>query len=121
VSLYSNRHQKAEASALLNQSKETEAQLTDAIKMEVNQNWHSYQQSKERLSVMESAVQQSEENFRITDNQYKNQLVLQSDLQIASNTLLKSKIDFTNAQADARLNYYQLMKSCATLPSIFQK
>jgi outer membrane protein len=109
--LYSNKHYIAEAKATLTQSKENMNQLSDAVKMEVNQNYLSWKEASQRVSVLQKSVDQAEENYRITDSRYKNSLVLLSDLLDADNALLNTKINLALSKADAQVAYYRLMKS----------
>jgi outer membrane protein TolC len=111
TNLYSNKHKIAEAKATLNQSDAQRSILSDDIKMEVNQDYLSYIEAKKRLDVMEKAISNADENYRITDNKYKNQLALQTDLLDADNSLLQSKINLALAKADAELAYYKLLKA----------
>jgi outer membrane protein TolC len=109
--LYSNRHIVDEAKAVLSQNKESMNQLSDALKMEVNQNYLSWKQSNQRIAVLQKSVEQAEENYRITNSRYKNNLVLMSELLDADNALYNSKINLALAKADAQVAYYRLVKS----------
>ncbi len=109
--LYSNKHNVDEAKANLSQSKESLNQLTDVVKMEVNQNYLSWKQSKQKIIVLEKSVVQAEENYRITDSRYRNSLALLSELLDADNTRLNAKINLALSKADAQVAYYRLLKS----------
>ncbi len=113
--LYSNKHSVDEAKANLSQSKEATNQLSDAMKMEVNQNYVSWKEANQRVLVLQKSVEQAEENYRITDSRYKNSLVLLSDLLDANNTLLNTRINLTLSKADAQVAYYRLMKSTGSI------
>lgn len=119
TNLYSNRHNIAEAKSILDQTKAQQAMLSDNIRSEINQSYRNYTETVERIKVLEEAVVQAEENERINDNKYRNQLSLQSDLLDAENALLKTKIDLVNTKADAELAYYRLLKTTGLLPITF--
>ena len=119
INLYSNHHVIAEAQANIDQTKAQQAQLTDAIRSEVNQAFITYSQSKEREKVLLRAVDQAEENYRITENKYRSQLVLQTELQDADNALLKSRIEKVNATADTQYAYYRLLKASGLLSKTY--
>jgi outer membrane protein len=109
--LYSNKHYVDESKALLSQNKESLDQLSDAVKMEVNQNYLSWKEANQRVTVLQKSVEQAEENYRITESRHRNNLVLLSELLDADNTLLNTKINLTLSKADAQIAYYRLMKS----------
>ncbi len=109
--LYSNKHTIAEAKATLSQNKASLDLLSDAVKMEVNQNYLSLKESKRRIEVLQKSVEQAEENYRITDSKYKNNFVVMSDLLDADNALLNAKINLAIAKADTQVAYYKLLKS----------
>jgi outer membrane protein len=115
MNLYTNRHFVSETKAQLIQMDETKNSLSDAIRMEVNQHYLLFNESKEKVAVMEKAVEQSQENYRLTDSRYRNSLAIQSDLLEASSTLLQSKINLSLARADVQVAYYRLLKSTGTI------
>jgi outer membrane protein TolC len=86
-------------------------QLSDAVKMEVNQNYLSLKEANQRVAVLQKSVEQAEENYRITDSRHRNNLILLSELLDADNTLLNSKINLTLSRAEAQVAYYRLLKS----------
>ena len=115
VSLYSNKHVVAEANGIYRQVDETKSVLSDGIKMEVNQNYLLFEQSKEKVKVMQKAVEQADENNRLMDSRFRNSLVTLSDLLDANSILLQSKINLALAKADVQLAYYRLQKSTGTI------
>ena len=111
VKLYSNKHMVAEAKANLTQNQESLNLLSDAVKMEVNQNYLSWKQSRQKTEVLQKSIEQAEENYRITNSRYKNNFSVLSDLLDADNMLLNAKINFALSKADSQVAYYRLMKS----------
>ena len=79
--------------------------------MEVNADYLAYLKSKEKIKVSETAVKQAEENYRIVNNQFKNNTALISDLTDANTLLLQSRVNLLVDKADADIAYYKLMKS----------
>lgn len=121
VSLYSNRHNVDEARALYRQNVETEGLMNDVIKSEVNQSYLGYTQSVEKILVMQKAVEQAQENYRLMDSRYKNNFVTLSDLLEANSSLLSSQINLELAKADKKASYYRLLKSVSTLTNTSSK
>jgi outer membrane protein TolC len=64
---------------------------------------------------LEKSVEQSEENYRLTNSRYRNNLVLLSELLDAENAVLNAKINLALSKADAQVAYYKLLKSTGTI------
>ena len=111
MNLYSNRHFVDEFQSIYSISKDGVAILSDAIKSEVNQNYLSFLSSIRKIEVMQKAVNQSEENLRLTDSRYKNSLVTLSELLESNTTFIQAKINMALSKADMQIAYYKLLKS----------
>jgi outer membrane protein TolC len=94
---------------------ENEAQLGDAVRLQVNRDFENLLLSQRKISVFEKAVAQAEENFRITKNKYDNALVNTTDLLDANVSLLQSKINLAVGRADVLLAYSKLLETTGTL------
>jgi outer membrane protein len=109
---------KAKVSQAVAREKEivaSEAQLSDAVRLEVNTRFENYLLSQKKIAVFNIAVVQAEENFRITKNKYDNGLVNTTDLLDANVLLLQSQINLAVAKADVLLAYSQLLEASGTL------
>jgi outer membrane protein len=113
-SLYTVRHQVAEVNAVQDQNKFAYEQLSDAVKMDVNQSYLGYKQALEKINVNRKAVEQAQENYRIMQSRYTNNVALTTDLIDANVALLQSKVNLEAARADAELTYQKLLKSTGT-------
>jgi outer membrane protein len=111
TSLYTNKHQADEARCLILQSAAMSDQLSDAIRMEVNQDFVNYEQSQKKVEVASRSVSQAEENYRTLQSKYNNSTALLSDLLDANVLLLQAKLNLTYARADAEIAYNHLLKS----------
>jgi len=94
---------------------ENEAQLSDAVRLQVNRDFENLLLSQRKTSVYEKAVAQAEENYRITKNKYDNALVNTTDLLDANVSLLQSKINLAVSKADVLLAYSKLLETTGTL------
>jgi outer membrane protein TolC len=94
---------------------ENEAQLGDAVRLQVNRDFENLLLSQRKISVFEKAVAQAEENYRITKNKYDNALVNTTDLLDANVSLLQSKINLAVGRADVLLAYSKLLETTGTL------
>jgi outer membrane protein TolC len=96
-------HQTDEAKAQLAQAQDGLSQLKDAITLDVTSNFLNLQRAKERIAVAQEGVRQAEENYRITDNKFKQGLSVNTDLLDAEVALLQAKTNYTQALTDYEL------------------
>jgi len=111
TNLYTNKHVIAENQALLDQSKAQQLQLNDNVKSEVYQDYLAYKESLDKIDVLTKAVDQAQENLRVTESRYNNSLALVSDLTDAQSAQIQAQINLVIADADAQIAYYRLQKS----------
>jgi outer membrane protein TolC len=104
-------HQTKLANAQYSRTKDSYAQLIDAITLEVTRNQLEYEQSVDAVNIANQTVEQAEENFRITQDKFKNGIASNSDLLDAEADLLHAKTGLTSAQVKQELSYARLMKS----------
>ena len=102
------------------QARETEiaanqAQLDDAVRLRVNQDYENLLLSRKKIDVYKKAVMQATENYRITKNKYDNNLVNTSELLDANVSLLQSKINLAVAKADVLLAYNKLLETAGII------
>ncbi|RYD53220.1 MAG: TolC family protein [Sphingobacteriales bacterium] len=90
--------------------------LTDAIRLQINQDYQSQQLAQRKISVYQKAQQQAEENARIVKNKYDNGLATVTDLLEADAALLNTKLNVSYAQSDAALAYYRLLQTTGVVP-----
>ncbi len=85
--------------------------IKDGVTLEVTQNYLNLKKSEERMTVSEQNVGQAEENYRVTDDKFKNGLALNSDLLDAEVALLQAKTNYIQSIVDYELAQAQLKKS----------
>lgn len=86
-------------------------QLSDNIKSEIHKAFQDYNQTLKKIQVYEKAVEQANENYRITKNKYDNSLATTTDLLDADVARLQAGIDYAYAKADAVVAYHKLYES----------
>lgn len=57
----------------------------------------------------------AEENYKITEAKYLNQLAVQAEMIDAQNQKLQSELDYANGEINVLYQYYNLLKSTGTL------
>jgi len=97
-------------------------QATDAltltqqnIDMNVNASYVKYQEAIQQADILNDAKRLAEENYKITEAKYLNQLAVQAEMIDAQNQKLQSELDFANAEINVLYQYYNLLKSTGTL------
>ncbi|WP_343746648.1 TolC family protein [Chitinophaga sp.] len=113
--LYQNKHKKQAARIALEQQEIEHADTKDKVREEVRAGYLRYTEALERIRVAQENILQAQENFRIVNNTYFNQLSLLTDLLDAETQLLQSRFDLTNAEVTAQLQYYQILKATGNL------
>lgn len=86
----------------------TQQQLNDDIKIEIHRAYQDFDQSLKKIAVCQKALEQANENYRITKNKYDNNLATTTDLLDADVARLQTRIDYEYARADAIVAYYKL-------------
>lgn len=104
-------HQSDQASAHYEETTDALAQVRDAITLEVTQSFLMLHQALERIRVAQQAVQQAEENYRVTNRRFKEGLAQNSDLLDAEVALLHARTNATQARVDFELAGAHLQKA----------
>lgn len=113
--LYQNKHKREAARINLERQEIEHADTQDQVRQEVRAAYLRYTEALERIRVAQENILQAQENFRIVNNTYFNQLSLLTDLLDAETQLLQSRFDLTTAEVTAQLQYYQLLKATGNL------
>ena len=114
-SLWKTKAKISQAQAREREIAANEAQLFNAIKLQVNNYFENYLLSRKKIDVYKNAVVQAEENNRITKNKFDNALVNTTELLDANVLLLQTKINLAVAKADVVLAYSKLLEATGTL------
>ena len=115
ASLWKTKTKLAGAEARVQQVAASQEILNDNIRMQINQAYQAYFVSTKKIEVLEKAVIQATENYRITKNKYDNSLATTTELLDADVALLQSKLSVTNAKADSFLAYNRLLYAAGLL------
>ena len=77
-----------------------------------------YQQSLEKIKVLQVAVNQAEENERIIESKFRNNLVNTTDRIDAQTLLYQSRVNLELAKSDATIAYYNILQIHRKDPSL---
>ncbi|WP_294304493.1 TolC family protein [uncultured Chryseobacterium sp.] len=85
------------------------------VDMAVNAAYVKYQEAIQQAEILDEAKKLAEENYKITEAKYLNQLAVQAEMTDAQNQKLQSELDYVNAEINVLYQYYNLLKSTGTL------
>lgn len=97
-----------EAEANLAQAQDNYKLLNDAVQLDVNQNYFNFVKARLKVMVSRQTVKQAEENYRVTDEKFKQGLTLNSELLDAEVALAQARTDYVQAQVDYELSLAKL-------------
>lgn len=98
-----------------NQANDAMTLIQQNVEMGVNAAYVKYQESIQQAEILNDAKKLAEENYKITEAKYLNQLVVQAEMIDAQNQKLQSELDYANAEINVLYQYYNLLKSTGTL------
>ncbi|HMG82566.1 MAG TPA: TolC family protein [Ferruginibacter sp.] len=114
-SLWKTKATVHEAQARALELESNEELLNDNIRLQINQAFENYLLSQKKIEVLQQAVVQATENYRITKNKYDNSLETTTDLLDADVASLQAQLNYSNAKADAVVSYNILLQSAGLL------
>lgn len=114
-SFYQNKHKVREAIQSVYLYKNAEEEVMQEIRTHVKSAFIRHNEALDRVRSLRLSVRQAEENYRIVNNRYLNQLSILTDLLDASNVRLEAELQLTAARAETVFTYYQLLRSCGNL------
>ena len=100
-----------QAEELKIQTETSLSQLQEAVEIEVYQAYLNYIKSDEKITVSKKAVDQAQENYRITKEKYDVQLATSSELVDAQVYLLQAQTTLTNSLVEFQLAKAKLDKA----------
>lgn len=114
-SLYRNRHKLHEDRQNISLRQNAEEQIKQDIRVQVRSVYIKHVEALDRVKALLLSVQQANENYRIVQNRYMNQLSTMTDLLDASSIRLEAELQLTNARTEIIYTYYELMRTCGNL------
>ena len=114
-SLWKTKAKIDQAEARQRQVQASEEQLADGIRMEVNQAYLNYLSSQKKIDVYNTAIEQAEENYKVTNNKFNNGLATVTDVLDADIARLQARLNRAFAQSDTYVAYNKLLQSAGLL------
>lgn len=97
------------------QSIQKETLQKQQVNVEVSSRFIKYREADDERQTLESDLKAAEENYRIVEKKYFNQLALLTDLVDATSTKIEAEIRVSTARINMVYTYLQLQKSVGTL------
>ncbi|MET0392109.1 MAG: TolC family protein [Chitinophagaceae bacterium] len=114
-SLWKTKAKVQQSEARVRQLTATEALVNDQVRLQVNKTYLDLLSSRKKIEVYGKAVEQAEENYRITKNKYDNSLATTTDLLDADVAQLQARLNYLFAKADAVVTYNTLLQAAGLL------
>lgn len=114
-SLYQNPPKMQAGRQYIRLRQNAEEQLRQDLRQQVRTAYIKHQEALDRVNALRLSVEQAEENYRIVNNRYKNQLSILTDLLDASNVRLEAELYLTHARTEVLSTYYQLLRASGLL------
>jgi outer membrane protein TolC len=117
--IYKNSAHVREAESKALEVKNTEAVMTDRIKVEVQKSIEDYDLAINQSVVYDEALQQASENYRLVKDKFDNGLADTNDLVEADVEQLSAKINTAVSKATIIQKYYELLSVSGQLSQSF--
>ena len=89
--------------------------LNDNIRYQINEAYQGYLLGQKKIDVYVKAIEQANENYKITRNKYNNSLVTTTELLDADVAQLQARLNYAFAKADLVVAYNKLLQSAGLL------
>lgn len=113
--LYKYKHRMNEARKNVLLSRNAEEQQKQHIRTNIKAALLKHHEAINRVEALKLSVKQAEENYRIMNNRYLNQLAILTDLLDADNLRLNAELELTTARTRVIYTYYELQRAIGNL------
>jgi outer membrane protein TolC len=100
-----------------NQALDADKELNDQVVLEIKKAYLFLREAENRISVSQKHIEQAEENFRISEERYKEHVGTSTEVLDAQTLLRKAKFEYVNALAEYNINYARLQRAIGNIGS----
>lgn len=94
-----------------NQAIESTKEINDQIKLEIRHAYLLLREAENQIIVSEKVIEQAEENFRISEERYKERVATSTEVLDAQTLLTRAKSEYANALGDYNISYAKLQRA----------
>jgi outer membrane protein len=91
-----------------NQALDAAKELNDQVALEIKNAYLILQMAQKQIAVSEKVIEQAQENFRITQERFKETVATSTEVLDAQTLLTKAKAQYANALGDFNISYAKL-------------
>ena len=114
-SLFKSNKKVKQARLQTRQAMEQQTLAREQVENAVQAAYTDYLTSFTELQTHKKKTELARQNYDVTDNRYRNELALLTDMLDASNTRLDAELGLVNARIDVIYNYYKMKYLTHTL------
>ena len=114
-SLFKNNRKLRQARLNVRQAQEQRQLAQEQIENAVQEGYVNFLTAFTDLRTQENSVRLADENYHVTDNRYKNEMALLTDMLDASNMKLTADLGLVDARINILYNYYKMKYITHTL------
>jgi outer membrane protein len=115
---FDTQAQVAEARERVNQLTVQKKDLAEQIKLEVQNAYLGLKETAERIAVTKDAVNQAEENLRLNEERYKEQVGTATDVIDAQTLLTRIRVNYNNAIYDHQVQKAQMLRAIGRINNL---
>lgn len=113
--LYKSRHKVRESRLAVALNRNAEEQEMQRLRLRVHTAYLRHREAVQEVKALRLSARQAQENYRIMQNRYMNQLAILTDLLDANSVRLDVELQLTAARTRVVYTYYQLLRACGRL------
>jgi len=98
-----------------NQAIAASKELNDQVVLEIKNAYLMLQEAENQISVSQKLIEQAEENFRISEERYKERVATATEVLDAQTLLTRAKSEYANALGDYNINYARLQRAMGNI------
>ena len=114
-SLFKNNKKLKQARLNVRQAQEQHRLVQEQVENAVQEGYVNFLTAFTDLRTQENSVRLADENYRVTDNRYKNEMALLTDMLDAGNMKLTADLGLVDARINILYNYYKMKYLTHTL------
>jgi outer membrane protein len=115
---FDTQAQVTEARERVNQMTVQKKDLAEQIKLEVQNAYLGLKETADRIAVTKDAVKQAEENLRLNEERYKEQVGTATDVIDAQTLLTRVRVNYNNAIYDHQVQKAQMLRAIGKINNL---